>query len=306
MYNWNTLIQAIESVIRDNDNQEITGTIMQSILKSVVTNVGGNPSFGTVVGTADAPMVSDGPLFYIAVGKGKYTNFGNVEVTTEMAVLCPVNDSWVAYGIDLPYGLKSDVDNKVDKVSGKQLSTNDYTTDEKTKLAGIETGANKTTKLSQLQNDTNFVNETQLATKQDTLIAGENIELEGANIDAKPFDKVVKYVSDDAAREILGGDWRMPSYIEARELRDNCTIAVETVNGVIGCRITGTNGNSIFVPYSGYQSGTWVDTTTRRAYLLCNSLRIEYYPTTQVYYDTCFRWQIERNADSSSLSLIHI
>lgn len=35
--------------------------------------------------------------------------------------------------------------NKVDKVSGKDLSTNDYTDAEKTKLAGIETGANKTT-----------------------------------------------------------------------------------------------------------------------------------------------------------------
>lgn len=33
---------------------------------------------------------------------------------------------------------------KVDKVSGKGLSTNDYTSDEKTKLAGIDEGANKT------------------------------------------------------------------------------------------------------------------------------------------------------------------
>lgn len=37
-----------------------------------------------------------------------------------------------------------DLNNKVDKVSGKGLSTNDYTTEEKNKLAGIETGANKT------------------------------------------------------------------------------------------------------------------------------------------------------------------
>lgn len=34
--------------------------------------------------------------------------------------------------------------NKVDKVSGKGLSTNDYTTAEKNKLAGIDAGANKT------------------------------------------------------------------------------------------------------------------------------------------------------------------
>ena len=35
--------------------------------------------------------------------------------------------------------------NKVDKVEGKTLSTNDYTTAEKSKLSGIETGANKYT-----------------------------------------------------------------------------------------------------------------------------------------------------------------
>ena len=37
-----------------------------------------------------------------------------------------------------------DLSGKVDKVDGKGLSTNDYTTEEKTKLAGIATGANKT------------------------------------------------------------------------------------------------------------------------------------------------------------------
>ena len=46
------------------------------------------------------------------------------------------------------YATKTSVDealgNKVDKVSGKGLSTNDYTTTEKEKLAGIEQGANKT------------------------------------------------------------------------------------------------------------------------------------------------------------------
>lgn len=37
--------------------------------------------------------------------------------------------------------LKTLLNNKVDKVDGKGLSTNDYTANEKTKLAGIETGA---------------------------------------------------------------------------------------------------------------------------------------------------------------------
>ena len=37
-----------------------------------------------------------------------------------------------------------DISGKVDKVTGKQLSTEDYTTADKTKLSGISTGANKT------------------------------------------------------------------------------------------------------------------------------------------------------------------
>lgn len=41
--------------------------------------------------------------------------------------------------------VNSALGNKVDKVTGKGLSTNDYTSDEKTKLAGIATGANKYT-----------------------------------------------------------------------------------------------------------------------------------------------------------------
>lgn len=35
------------------------------------------------------------------------------------------------------YATKSELENKVDKVTGKSLSTNDYTTDEKTKLANL-------------------------------------------------------------------------------------------------------------------------------------------------------------------------
>lgn len=39
------------------------------------------------------------------------------------------------------FALKTDLNSKVDKVTGKGLSTNDYTTDEKNKLAGIAAGA---------------------------------------------------------------------------------------------------------------------------------------------------------------------
>lgn len=58
---------------------------------------------------------------------------------------------------------------KVDKVDGKGFSTNDYTDEEKTKLAGIETGATKTTIDSELSSTSvNPVQNKVIATALDT------------------------------------------------------------------------------------------------------------------------------------------
>jgi hypothetical protein len=60
----------------------------------------------------------------------------------------------------------------------------------------------------------------------------------------------------DAARANMGGDWRMPTRTECQELIDNCTWTWGSVNGVNGYTVTGQNGNSIFLPASGYYNGT--------------------------------------------------
>lgn len=57
----------------------------------------------------------------------------------------------------------------------------------------------------------------------------------------------------DAAYSHLGDKYRMPTKAEMQELIDRCTITNETLNGVDGFRITGPNGNSIFMPASGYK-----------------------------------------------------
>ena len=60
---------------------------------------------------------------------------------------------------------------------------------------------------------------------------------------------------DDAAHVILGGKWRMPNDAEWTELRKNCTWEWTTMNGIRGCKGTGPNGNSIFLPAAGYRDG---------------------------------------------------
>ena len=57
----------------------------------------------------------------------------------------------------------------------------------------------------------------------------------------------------DAATANWGGSWRMPTEAEQQELRINCTWTWEwnTQNNVNGYRVTGPNGNSIFLPTAG-------------------------------------------------------
>ncbi len=58
--------------------------------------------------------------------------------------------------------------------------------------------------------------------------------------------------ADDAAAANWGGDWIMPSPDDFDELKQNCTYEWTTQNGVKGCKITGSNGNSIFLRATGY------------------------------------------------------
>ena len=57
--------------------------------------------------------------------------------------------------------------------------------------------------------------------------------------------------SHDAATANWGGDWRMPTKEEMRELIDKCTWTWTTQNGVNGYNVEGPNGNSIFLPAAG-------------------------------------------------------
>ena len=56
----------------------------------------------------------------------------------------------------------------------------------------------------------------------------------------------------DIIRANWGESWRIPNMNEFSELVNNCQWSRATINGVVGMRVTGTNGNSIFLPNTGY------------------------------------------------------
>ncbi len=66
-------------------------------------------------------------------------------------------------------------------------------------------------------------------------------------------------LSDDAARANWGGTWRIPTRDEFTELRTKCTWEWTSLNGVNGRKVTGPNGNSIFLPAAGYRDDSSLD-----------------------------------------------
>ena len=63
----------------------------------------------------------------------------------------------------------------------------------------------------------------------------------------------------DAATANWGGNWRMPTLDEIKELVNNCIWEWTTQNGVKGYKVTGHNGNSIFLPAAGCRHDTSLD-----------------------------------------------
>lgn len=76
---WDRLKTSIAAVVKANSNHEITGENLQSVLRAVVDNIGANATFAGIATPDISPIVSDGPIFYLA-GPGVYANFGGIQV----------------------------------------------------------------------------------------------------------------------------------------------------------------------------------------------------------------------------------
>jgi hypothetical protein len=69
----------------------------------------------------------------------------------------------------------------------------------------------------------------------------------------------IRGTSYDVAHVKWGGNWRLPTMNEQRELVKKCAYKWTTYNGVAGGLFTGPNGNSIFLPSAGYYYGAYLN-----------------------------------------------
>ncbi len=96
MSNYNNLKTTIDANIKQNGNQEITGSILNSVLNQMVNILGTGYQFAGVAALDPAtdPGTPDAKVFYIANGKGTYTNFGGIEVTEDDVVVLYWDSAW--------------------------------------------------------------------------------------------------------------------------------------------------------------------------------------------------------------------
>ena len=105
--------------------------------------------------------------------------------------------------------------------------------------------------------------------------------------------KTVLEPEDDAASQIMGGDWRMPTKAEFDELLSGTTNEWTQVNGVNGRKFTASNGNSIFIPAAGYFGDGSVNNVGNYGFVWSSSL----------YTSRPYRaWYLDCNSDNCRMS----
>jgi hypothetical protein len=106
MGGYTELKAAIAAVIKTNGKNEITGAILQNVLKTIVSTVGANRTFAGIADANTNPGTPDGNVFYVAYTAGNYVSFvsGSTYITVnpgELAILYNSMVNWGKYVIGL-------------------------------------------------------------------------------------------------------------------------------------------------------------------------------------------------------------
>ena len=94
MANYQILKADIDAKVYQNGQQKITGENLNSVLNAMVTTLGAEYQFAGVATKDTNPGTPDAKVFYIANGKGTYTNFGGLEVTEDEVVVLYWDTAW--------------------------------------------------------------------------------------------------------------------------------------------------------------------------------------------------------------------
>jgi len=96
MSNWQDLKNQVATVIYDNNAEEITGALDQSIRHTVIDALGDYHYAGVAIPSTN-PGNPDGKVFYTASEAGSYTNFGVTVNENEFCFIRGTGGTWTKY-----------------------------------------------------------------------------------------------------------------------------------------------------------------------------------------------------------------
>lgn len=125
MANYEQLKQAVSDVIKTNGNQEITGSVMQSVLLSMISSLGKNYQFAGIATPTTNPGTPDQNIYYLAFENGTYSNFNAITLNNEIAILLNQNGVWEKIETDFANSIllasKADLSNVANIAPNKNL-----------------------------------------------------------------------------------------------------------------------------------------------------------------------------------------
>lgn len=113
MANYATLKAAIESVVKTNGNNEITGALLQQTLLSIIDSVGFGYQFIGVATPGTNPGTPDQRVFYLA-SAGTYPNFGPAVIPSGSLGVFYYNTEWHVDSVAFPIGDGSITQSKIE------------------------------------------------------------------------------------------------------------------------------------------------------------------------------------------------
>ena len=100
--NYSNLMEAVNARIKANGRREITGDILNDVLRAMVVELGAGYQLGGTIRPGDKPKVEDLRVAYLAVEPGMYLYAGGFEVT-ELSLIT-YGAEWHMYPLGVPFG----------------------------------------------------------------------------------------------------------------------------------------------------------------------------------------------------------
>lgn len=94
MANYTELKTAVSAAIKTNNNQEITGQLLQDVLNNIISVIGANATFAGIATPTTNPGINDANVFYLAFEYGVYANFDSIKIDNGVNIIYNKLGTW--------------------------------------------------------------------------------------------------------------------------------------------------------------------------------------------------------------------